>query len=66
MASQKDSNPNVGGSKGGGMKNVDGREMGSAYNKQNKPDFKPKDGTGDINSDVPSIGHTPGLETGAY
>jgi hypothetical protein len=65
MAGQKDSNPNVGGKPASGMKNEDSRVNGSKYNSQDKAPFKAKLVL-DPNADVPSIGSSDGLETGAY
>lgn len=65
MAKYKDSNPVAGASKGGGMKNVDGRENGSAYNKQDKAAFDAKH-TWDPNEGAPKLPGKGGLEEGAY
>lgn len=68
MSGMPDSSPSSGSKKGGGMKNVDGRENGAAYNKQVKAPFDPKL-TFAPNEDVKQINggkDRPGLEEGAY
>lgn len=65
MAKYKDSNPVAGASKGGGKKNNDGRENGSAYDKQQKAKFDPKL-TSMPNEGAPKLPQKGGLEEGAY
>lgn len=49
-----------------GMKNVDARVGGEAYDKQHKADFNPKVSDRPSDDLVPLDGNREGLETGAY
>jgi hypothetical protein len=53
-SSHKDSSPNIGARAAKGMKNEDGRENGSAYNKKDKAPFSPKH-TFDPNEDASQL-----------
>ena len=68
MSGMPDSSPSSGSKKAKGMKNVDGREGGEKYNKQDKAKFDPKL-TFSPNEDVKQINggkNRPGKEEGAY
>lgn len=60
----KDSSPSAGASKGGGMENDDGREMGKDYSNKNKSEAAPAmKKTFDPNEDVSLLdGNRPGVE----
>lgn len=68
MSGMPDSSPSSGAKKGGGRKNVDGREGGEKYNKQEKAPFDPKL-TYSPNEDVKKLNDgkdMEGKEEGAY
>lgn len=68
MSGMPDSSPSSGSKKANGMKNEDGREGGSKYNKQEKAKFDPKL-TFAPNEDVKQINggkNRVGKEEGAY
>lgn len=60
-SSQKDSSPNMGAKPAKGMKNDDGREMGSAWNDQHKAKASFKE-TYSPNDDARQLPQTGGLQ----